>query len=639
MHSFFGYLPHAQDGMQQVYVPRIEDFPDYNSYRAAMDQYTAMNGYDEYPQENDTTSQQGYGHMRWHPEWNDEEMTPQQAQMVAQAQTVQAQQPITPTSAPIPTRPGYTGPSIVDYLGMNGKASDYNTRKLIAESMGIKNYRGTAAQNTKLLKQLLDNPNGIDGYNYTVNPGNVGGGNNVTGGGNNGGGNSGGNNGGSNGGGNNGGGGPKVDSTGSGPIIVPPIFRDSIMNADHNNTGPGLPKPAKAGTSGTTKMLALTAAAVAAGGITAYEAANIRNLIKSGAFKNSAQFEEKLANTRFNLKNTTMDNVVGSAKDFQKWWKGLPNKQKGILNNLDLNEIAGFNSELRAGSGLKDLEAYNMLKEAEAEGQILKDTKGLGTEAKGTGAMLKEAYMAAKNTPWIMKSLNLAKKLRFEDGGSTFSGNAWYQDGGEYDDTNTMNSSGSYGYGYEMGGYIPDYQMAYGGAADYAEDEYSMMAKGGEMIRRADGSYSRRGLWDNIRANKGSGKKPTKQMLAQEKKINARSMENGGTNNAGFEALPEYVQAKILSNMGYGGYYNPMMATGGERMPPEIARARFAAAGNLDQMDNYGYAYGGGTPQNYYGNQGKNYTFGNGGRVGQEMEVTPQEAEMLRQQGYQFEIL
>ena len=508
MYSFFDYLPHAQDGMEKVYVPRIEDFPDYNSYRAAMDQYTAMNGYDEYPQESDTTSQQGYGHMRWHPEWNDEEIIPQQAQMVAQAQTVQAQQPVTPTSAPIPTRPSYTGPSIVDYLGMNGKASDYNTRKLIAESMGIKNYRGTGAQNTKLLKQLLDNPNGIDGYNYTVNAGNAGGGNNITRGGNNSGNNGGGNSGGNNGGGNNGGGLPKVDSTGS-PIVVPPIFSDSIMNADHNNTGLVKQKPiTNTGTSGTTKMLALTAAAVVAGGITAYEAANLRNLIKSGAFKNSAEFEEKLANTRFNLKTQTMDNVVGSAKDFQKWWKGLPNKQKSILNNLDANEIAGFNSELRAGSGLKDLEAYNMLKEAEAEGQILKDAKALGTESKGTGAMLKEAYIAAKNTPWIMKSLNLAKKLRFDDGGSTFSGNAWYQDGGNYDDTNTMNSSGAYGYGYEMGGYIPDYQMAYGGA-----------------------------------------------------------------------------------------------------------------------------------PQNYYGNQAKNFTFASGGRVGQEMEVTPQEAEMLRQQGYQFEIL
>ena len=41
----------------------------------------------------------------------------------------------------------------------------------------------------------------------------------------------------------------------------------------------------------------------------------------------------------------------------------------------------------------------------------------------------------------------------------------------------------------------------------------------GKMIKRKDGSYSQRGLWDNIRANKGSGKKPTAEMLKQEKKI------------------------------------------------------------------------------------------------------------------------
>lgn len=39
------------------------------------------------------------------------------------------------------------------------------------------------------------------------------------------------------------------------------------------------------------------------------------------------------------------------------------------------------------------------------------------------------------------------------------------------------------------------------------------------MIKRADGSYSQRGLWDNVRANIGSGKAPTKAMLKQEKKI------------------------------------------------------------------------------------------------------------------------
>tara|TARA_R110000787_G_scaffold286343_1_gene404277 strand:- start:1414 stop:1809 length:396 start_codon:yes stop_codon:yes gene_type:complete len=43
------------------------------------------------------------------------------------------------------------------------------------------------------------------------------------------------------------------------------------------------------------------------------------------------------------------------------------------------------------------------------------------------------------------------------------------------------------------------------------------MAK--KMIKRKDGSYSQRGLWDNIRANKGSGRAPTKEMLEQERKI------------------------------------------------------------------------------------------------------------------------
>jgi hypothetical protein len=50
-----------------------------------------------------------------------------------------------------------------------------------------------------------------------------------------------------------------------------------------------------------------------------------------------------------------------------------------------------------------------------------------------------------------------------------------------------------------------------------------MKSGGKQMIKRADGSYSQRGLWDNIRANKGSGKKPTAQMLKQERKIKAAS--------------------------------------------------------------------------------------------------------------------
>lgn len=64
---------------------------------------------------------------------------------------------------------------------------------------------------------------------------------------------------------------------------------------------------------------------------------------------------------------------------------------------------------------------------------------------------------------------------------------------------------------------VPCEQAKYGGV---------FYNEGGEMIKRADGSYSRRGLWDNIRANRGSGKKPTKEMLAQERKIKKKA--NGG---------------------------------------------------------------------------------------------------------------
>jgi hypothetical protein len=62
----------------------------------------------------------------------------------------------------------------------------------------------------------------------------------------------------------------------------------------------------------------------------------------------------------------------------------------------------------------------------------------------------------------------------------------------------------------------------------------SIMEKGG-LIKRKDGSYSKRGLWDNLRSkaaeNKRTGAKPkapTKQMLEQERKIKA-SKEFGGT--------------------------------------------------------------------------------------------------------------
>jgi hypothetical protein len=79
--------------------------------------------------------------------------------------------------------------------------------------------------------------------------------------------------------------------------------------------------------------------------------------------------------------------------------------------------------------------------------------------------------------------------------------------------------------------------------------EYPMMQGGGQMIKRADGSYSRRGLWDNIRAAAGSGKKPTAQMLEQERKIRNKYQEGGVIVNAGGEKHRIYVKS---TNRGEG---------------------------------------------------------------------------------------
>ena len=62
-------------------------------------------------------------------------------------------------------------------------------------------------------------------------------------------------------------------------------------------------------------------------------------------------------------------------------------------------------------------------------------------------------------------------------------------------------------------------------------DESALLPKNkmGGMIKRADGSMSKRGLWDNLRSktaqNKKTGAKPkapTKAMLSQEKKIKSK---------------------------------------------------------------------------------------------------------------------
>jgi hypothetical protein len=74
-----------------------------------------------------------------------------------------------------------------------------------------------------------------------------------------------------------------------------------------------------------------------------------------------------------------------------------------------------------------------------------------------------------------------------------------------------------------------------------------------QMLKRKDGSYSQRGLWDNIRANKGSGKKPTKDMLKQENKI---------------KEMNSKPKSKSPSKKMGGGYKAPQYQMGGDMIEP-----------------------------------------------------------------------
>lgn len=176
----------------------------------------------------------------------------------------------------------------------------------------------------------------------------------------------------------------------------------------------------------------------------------------------------------------------------------------------------------------------------------------------------------------------------------------------------------------------------------------------------------------------------------------------GGTNNPGFHALPDYVQHQILSNMAYGGIHinpankgkfnatkkrtgksteelthssnpvtrkraifaqnaakwhhedggsvvNDYFAQGGIHIDPS-KRGTFTAAATKHHMGVQAFASQVlGNKENYspamvkkanFARNASKWKHQDGGPVvGHEMEVTPQEAEMLRQQGYQFEIV
>jgi hypothetical protein len=113
--------------------------------------------------------------------------------------------------------------------------------------------------------------------------------------------------------------------------------------------------------------------------------------------------------------------------------------------------------------------------------------------------------------------------------------------------------------------------------------------------------------------------------------------ENGGTNNEGFKALPEFVQQQILSNMAYGGIQlDPAKAGTFKAQATRMNMGVQEAASAILNAPEGRYS----PAMRKKANFAKNFAKQMGGPVeGDVLDVTPEELQMLKQGGYNFEII
>jgi hypothetical protein len=131
-----------------------------------------------------------------------------------------------------------------------------------------------------------------------------------------------------------------------------------------------------------------------------------------------------------------------------------------------------------------------------------------------TGKLLNSTYASVLG--------NMFRDGGYFDRGYSLPEDSFRQGGRGLKDSIYASTSGQYPATYRQGGSIlsmSNTPQLEGEGKDLNYPSKGYAYGSGGMLKRADGSYSKKGLWDYIRANKGSGKEPTKEMLRQESKI------------------------------------------------------------------------------------------------------------------------
>ena len=250
--------------------------------------------------------------------------------------------------------------------------------------------------------------------------------------------------------------------------------------------------------------------------------------------------------------NILSDDVINLVEDRLKPFASGIGKQDLISSE---REVLGTGLNLkRIGKVKNDIGGEDWIVKPNKleEGGIHIDPKNKGKftlEAKRRGMGVQEfanKVMANKEdySPLLVKRANFAKNAaKWEDGGMYSSVSSDHNTTVELANQRKEQAMELL---QKMEEVVQLHKMMYGG-------EMEEFKSGGQMIKRADGSYSRVGLWDRIRANKGSGKKPTKEMLKQERKIRSEEMEYGGYMPF-MDAMDENNQYIDLPEFGNGGY-------------------------------------------------------------------------------------
>ena len=723
---------YAQGGME---MPRQEDFPDYNTFSQAMQDWQASGEYQNY-------------------------MNPpaMMADSLPIAQPVMGVPPVQNVVASQPALNPYEGVSVYDFLSAQNKAPDYASRKTLAGQLGIKNYTGRADQNKQIIDMIKQNPNVLSNYaaqGQKSLAGKTGSQNNV----------------------------PQQTPAPEVKKALDTITTIAKNLPDSTAKNPSSAKNTSEEGPSLAEWLAIIGIDLGIAGATmgatyviADKTIDLMDMIKDNKFKLPAASQSKLLESLEVLRKNALESGTAKVKQTVEGYNSAKESIGRLRGRLAQNISNRTNSALAAIEGEDDV--VKALSEAEAERKALRSFNGQKAAAirwgkpvptapkfpslasapaaakEGNAFMnaLREAQLAARETPWINTTMKFMKRMpKFQEGGEP---DTLLENIGEWIDPTGISSwddvrrkfndpnAAWWEKGLEVAGAIPVFgKLGKGAKAVGAGAEaVSKVAKawqgtkkvvgktldvvGGTMpqryidqtinpLTRGMGALTQKGLanfpklsyvargiqpfqqgqrfWKGVGDVTGQGfgtmnvPAPELQelrLITPDGKIiitntgdpkvlelmnkgmidtaaaNYNTTANGwnlkagakykgggstfsgnawyrdgGTNNPGFRALPDYVQNQILSNMAYGGIkLDPAKKGTFKAQATRMGMGVQQAASSILNAPEGKYS----PAMRKKANFAKNFAKQEGGQI---LDVTPEELETLRQQGYQFEIM